>query len=141
MPCFAMACFLWIGILMPEKFLYGVKSTPGGFDFRSPLRGTKLIRFASIRRIDAFSIRDGDTGESAVDLMVRTDDTSARIEEWLLLESGLLADLKALPGFDAAAYEAALRHRPSEFKEPFGKRFRVFDVAQRSRNPACPPST
>jgi hypothetical protein len=89
------------------------------------LRRAKVVRVGEIRRIDAVSVRDGDSGEATVHLVVRTDEAAVRIEIGLLHETGLLAELQSLPGFDAVEYGRALTNNPSDFKEPFGKRFRV----------------
>jgi len=127
-PCVAMAAMLWLSVFVPALFLSGVKRVPGGFEVRSPLRRSRTILFADICRIDAVALNDGDTGEPVVNLAVRTRSASALLEAHLLFEHALFADLKTLLGFDTAEYEKASKHRPSDFREPFGRRFTVLNL-------------
>ena len=127
-PCLAVAAFLWLSVLAPGRFLAGVQRVPGGLEVRSPLRRSRTIYFADICRIVAVSLNDGDTGEPVVNLLVCTRSASALLEEHVLLEHALLADLQTLPCFNRTEYERALQHTPSDFREPFGKRFTMLSV-------------
>lgn len=124
----AAAAVLWISVLAPTRFLAGVQRVPGGLEIRAPLRRSRTILFDEICRIDAVSLSDGDSGEPVLNLLVRTRAASALLEENVVLELELLADLRTLPSFNATEYEKALQHRPFDFREPFGKRFVVLSV-------------
>jgi len=127
-PFLTMAALLWLSVFAPALFLAGAQRVPGGIEVRSPLRRPRTILFTDICRIDAVSLNDGDTGEPLLNLVVRTRSASALLEAHLLFEHALLADLKALPSFDAAEYEKAWNYKPSDFREPFGRRFTVLDL-------------
>ncbi|MBI3348562.1 MAG: hypothetical protein HY020_15315 [Burkholderiales bacterium] len=127
--CALLVVVLVIAIAAPSQFLYGVRCLPFGFEFRAPLRRVKVIDLGDIARIDAISLRDGDSGLPFVDLAINTRHGRVLLTEGVLSESGLLTKLKGLPGFDANAYDTAVQHEPRDFLEPLGKRFRVLDVS------------
>jgi len=124
-----MAGVLWISILLPDKFLHGVRRFPGGFEFRKPLHRAAFIEFGAITQIEAVVMRDGDMGFPFVDLIVRTKREAVRIPEGQLRQSGLLADLQSLPNFDANAYAQAVEYEPTGITELFAKRFKVLNAA------------
>lgn len=127
-PFVGASVVLCLSVLAPARFLAGVRRVPGGFEICAPLRRKRTILFADIRQIVAISLSDGDTGEAAVNMLVRTKSASALLEGHVLFQHALLVDLQTLPSFDVAAYERALRHVPSDFREPFGRRFTVLIV-------------
>lgn len=124
-PCLALASALLLSVLFPGLFLRGVRRYAGGFEVRSVLRRPKAIDYAAITQIEAVVLRDGDMGFPFVDLVIRTARANVRVSEGHVRETGLLAELQKLPGFDAEAYAMAEQYEPSGWRELVPKRFQV----------------
>jgi hypothetical protein len=127
-PCLCLAGVLLLSIVAPKLFFSGVRLVPAGFEVRVPLHAARCIKYEDITQIDALVSRDGDMGLAVIDLVVRCKGGKVRLQEGLLFESGLLAQLQSLPAFNHAAFSQAQQYEPSGLTELFSKRFRVFNA-------------
>jgi hypothetical protein len=128
LPCFSVAGVMLLSIVAPKAFLSGVRLIPGGFEFRAPLRVPRAVQYKDIKQIDAVVGRDGDMGLTFIDLVVHSQGRKIRLQEGSLAESGLLAQIEALRGFNLSAYTRAQQYEPSGLRQLWPKRFRVFNA-------------
>jgi hypothetical protein len=78
--CMGSAMVFLLALIVPSRFVVGVRVTPDGFEYRRPLRKPVFIAYAEIVRIDAVKYDGGNTNDEVI-LVAHTTSSKASILE------------------------------------------------------------
>jgi hypothetical protein len=125
--CFSVGAVFLVSVLVPSRFVRGIRTMPNGFELWRPLRKPLAIRYAELTRVVAVSRGEGDTSDELT-FIVHTQRSRASIPEYDLHSTGAFDHVAALPGFKQDVLLLAMNHEATLLQAIIGKRFTVFEL-------------
>ena len=119
-------------LVFPKRFRRGVRLFEGGFEYISPIGGSRTIHFNDIIQIIALCRGEGDTGD-CVPLQIQTRTQKVLIPEYDLYATKLIDRLKLIQGFDTEVYFDSIKYEVSGLELIFGKKYTVYELIKQNQ--------